>query len=147
MTLTRWDPVRDLLNFQERVNRLFQSASDEASLRPRTTCWRPVVDVLETEEGFIFRAELPGVSKENVSIVVEGNRVTLSGVRFPDEDPGRAAYHSAERIHGEFLRSFTIGTDVDAERATARYVDGLLELFLPKARENCDRRISVECLP
>lgn len=145
MTLNRWDPLRDLLNFQERANRLLQWSSEEAGSKRRAT-WCPVVDVLETPEVYIFRAELPGVGKEHINVEIRGNRLRLYGERPPSSEPAIAAYHSIERVHGLFERSFELPGLVDADRAEARYVDGVLEITLPKIEEELDRPISIVCL-
>jgi HSP20 family protein len=142
MTLNRWDPLRDLLSFQERVSRFIDVAAEESTSRRRPT-WCPAVDVLETPESYIFRAELPGVGKENISIEVQGNRVKISGERLLEPDPVIAARHSIERVHGSFERTFALPGLVDAENASASYRDGVLEVVLPKAPEESERTISV----
>ncbi len=145
MTLNRWDPLRDLLNFQERVSRLVDPTSEEPSSR-RKACWCPVADMLETPDSYIFRAELPGVGRENINIEVSGNRLRIYGERSLEAEPAIAAYHSIERIHGMFERNFTLPGQVDLDRAEANYEDGMLEVKLPKANEACERSISVVCL-
>jgi HSP20 family protein len=145
MTLNRWDPLRDLLNFQEKVSRLVDSNAKEATAK-REACWCPAVDVLETPETYLFRAELPGVGTENISIEVHGNHLRISGVRTLEPEPAIAAYHSIERVHGVFERNFALPGRVDADRATAKYEDGMLEIVLPKSDETHERRIAVVCL-
>lgn len=144
MTLNRWDPLRDLLNVQERVHRIIGHAAEEWTSR-RPTVWRPVVDVLETPEAYIFRAELPGVGRENIDIEVVGNRLRLSGERPLKSDPAIAAYHSVERAYGLFERTFTMAAEVDAEKAQASYCDGLLEVILPKAERRTGGKLYVVC--
>ena len=127
MTLIRWDPLRDMLSFQEKINRLVDTCFEEKTLR-RCVGWYPVVDVLETPDAYLFRAELPGVGKDNISIEIAGNRLTLSGERLDEPDPPLSAYHRIERVHGIFERTFTLPGSVDADKAKARYVDGVLEV-------------------
>lgn len=145
MTLNRWDPLRDLLNFQERVSRLVDSSVDESASR-RQTCWCPVVDVLETPDAYLFRVELPGVGRENINIEVRGTHLRIYGERSLEAEPAIAAYHSIERVQGIFERSFTLPGQVDADRAVAKYEDGVLEIVLPKSNEVYERNISVVCL-
>jgi HSP20 family protein len=145
MTLNRWDPLRDLLNFQERANRLLEWSAEEHASKRRAT-WCPVVDVLETPEAYIFRAELPGVGKEHINVEIRGNRLRLYGERHMSAEPAIAAYHSIERVHGVFERNFELPGLVDAEQAEARYLDGVLEIVLPKVEEESDRPISIVCL-
>ncbi len=146
MTLNRWDPLRDLLNFQERMNRAMDSAFFEAISRP-TPAWTPVVDVLETPEAYIFRADLPGVGKDRISIEVIGNRLIIRGERTPKAESGLTSYHRLERESGYFERSFGLPGDVDVERAEATYEDGVLQLVLPKSESELrPRSMTIVCL-
>jgi HSP20 family protein len=145
MTLNRWDPLRDLLNFQERMNRLVGSTLEERMLR-RSVCWRPVVDILETPHAYIFRAELPGVCRDNITIEVRGNRLVLAGERPLGSEPQWAAYLSIERIHGCFERSFLLPGPIDIDKAEATYQDGILEVTLPKSEEEHETSITVVCV-
>lgn len=145
MSLNRWDPLRDLLTIQEKLHRVLASSAGEAP-RKRKARWCPDVDMLETPEAYIFRAELAGVGKENISIEVHGRRLTIAGERFPESEPRAAAYHSIERVHGYFERSFNLPERVDLEDAEATYVDGVLEVSLPKALNERERTITVVCL-
>ncbi len=86
MTLNRWDPFRDLLNFQEKVNRIIDMKFHEKR-GTRGACWCPAVDMLETPDSYIFRAELPGVGIDNIDIEVRHRRLTLSGVRPVESEP------------------------------------------------------------
>jgi HSP20 family protein len=131
-----------MLHFQEKLNRFAESCFEERSLRPPAN-WRPVVDALETSDAYIFRVELPGVGKSNISVEVAGNRLRLSGERPDDTDPPLAAYHRIERVHGVFERTFTLPGPVDAEKAEAKYVDGLLEVFLPKTDREYECSVNV----
>lgn len=144
MTLHRWDPLRDLLKFHERANRLV-GVDLEQALRKAPARWSPVVDVLETPDAFIFRVELPGVGKDNISVEVRGNTLTLSGERFIESEPKRAVYHRIERVHGVFERSFTLPDRVDAGQVEANYTDGVLEVVLPKTAGDSDRVVRVVC--
>jgi HSP20 family protein len=144
MTLNRWDPLKDLLNFQEKLHRVVHHQTD-----PRTQCaghWCPIVDILETPEAYIFRAELPGVGRENINVELRNNQLILSGQRPIDAGPQFAAYHRIERVHGYFERSFKIPGNVDGDSAQAKYVDGVLEIILPKAEEEVERDIHIVCL-
>jgi HSP20 family protein len=143
MTLNRWDPLKDLLNFQEKIHRLTHHQEPRARC---VGCWCPVVDILETPYAYIFRAELPGVGRENIKLEVRDNQLILSGQRPNDADPQFAAYHRIERVQGFFERSFTLPGNVDAENAEAKYVDGVLEVILPKTEKQVERRIRVVAL-
>ncbi|MGO9567555.1 MAG: Hsp20/alpha crystallin family protein [Desulfomonilaceae bacterium] len=142
MTLNRWDPLRDLLNFQEKMSRLLDVCGEEGTCK-RAASWCPTVDILETPDGYLFRAELPGVGRENINIEVRGNRLVLSGERPIESEPRITAYRRMERVHGFFERSFQLPGKVDVEKAEARYVDGILEVFLPKSQEDHNRSVNV----
>lgn len=142
MTLNRWDPLKDLLNFHEKVNRLMHLDPRERAPR-RQVAWKPVVDVLETPEAYIVRVDLPGVGKDNIKIEIQGDRLTIQGERPVDDEPRMAAYHSIERETGIFERSFNLPGDVDADTAEARYLDGVLDIVLPKAQQYRERSITV----
>jgi len=132
-----------MLSFQEHVSHVMDAFAKRRHVI-RAACWCPVVDMLETPDSYIFRAELPGVGKDNVNIEIVGTRLTLSGQRPGEQDPPVAAYHTIERVHGMFQRSFDLPGPVDGENAKARYQDGVLEVFLPKSEEEVtERSISV----
>ncbi len=145
MTLNRWDPFRDLLNFHEKMNRVAHQAFDECGLG-RAGTWGPKVDVLETPEAFIFRADLPGVGRDQINIEISGNQLVISGERGLEEEPPIAAYHNVERETGCFRRTFKLPSDVDVNGASATYVDGVLQLVLPKTRESVEAGVTVVCL-
>jgi HSP20 family protein len=128
----RWDPFRDLIRIQHGLERL-------ASHGPQG--WAPAVDLCETTDAFIFTAELPGLSREQVRIDVHENRVTLHGrrdARVPCEQ-----YHQVERGHGEFMRSFVLSQPVNGDAVTADLADGVLTITVPKLPLDEARRISV----
>jgi HSP20 family protein len=145
MTLNRWDPLKDLLSFQERMISLADSSLAEGVSR-RRTWWKPLFDVLETPEAYVFRADLPGVGRDGINIEIHGNRLTISGERRMDAEAHFAAYHSMEREIGLFERSFTLPGNVDVDRAKAKYEDGVLNLVLPKSLRERKRGITVVCL-
>ena len=136
MTTRRWDPLRDLLTLQERMNRLFEESfagrlEEPAMLGSGT--WTPLADAYETPEVFVVHLELPGIEEEDVEVHVEGDELTVKGQRKglglrPDR------FHRMERSHGPFLRSFKLTEEVDPERVSAQLRDGVLRIELPKVR-------------
>jgi HSP20 family protein len=132
VAFARWDPLRDLLAIQHRLERL-------ASSSPQG--WAPPVDLCETAEAFIVTAELPGLTRDQVRIEVKDGRLTLQGrrdARVPCEQ-----YHQVERGHGEFARTFDLPSMVDVERIAADLHDGVLTITLPKSPEKGPRRVDV----
>ena len=142
MTLNRWDPLKDLLNFQEKMNKLADSYLAEG-VRTRRARWNPVVDILETPDAYVFRMDLPGVGKDRINVEIRGNQLSIHGERPLDAEAHFAAYHSVERGTGFFERSFTLPGNVDADNAEATYDDGVLDLVLPKSQETGRKTVAV----
>src|SRR5688572_10143145 len=136
MTTRRFDPLRDLLTLQERMNRLFEDTL--AATRPApplgTGSWTPLADVYETAEGFVVQVDLPGLGADDVEVHVDGDRLVLRGRRKPSEPTRPDNYYRMERSYGPFVRTFVLTPDVDPDRVTAQFRDGLLRLELPKVR-------------
>jgi HSP20 family protein len=132
VAFARWDPLRDLLTIQHRLERL-------ASSGPQG--WMPAVDLCETSEAFLLTAELPGLSRDQIRIDVHDGRLTLQGrrdARVPCEQ-----YHQVERGHGEFSRTFALPPTVDPSGITADLRDGVLTIVVPKVAGQGSRHVSV----
>jgi HSP20 family protein len=145
MTIMRWDPFRDLVTLQDRMNRLFDEsmrgarpANDES-----TTSWSPAVDIYETENEIVLKAELPEVNQKDIDIQIENNTLTIRGERKFDNTVNRENYHRIERAYGLFNRSFTLPNMVDQEKIKADYKDGILKIELPKRDESKPKQIRV----
>ncbi len=144
MTVMRWDPFRDLLTLQDRMNRLFDDsvrgarAADES-----TTSWSPAVDIYETENEIVLKAELPEVNQKDIDIQIENSTLTIQGERKPDTTIKQESYHRIERAYGRFNRSFTLPNLVDQEKIKAEYKDGVLKIELPKREERKPKQIKV----
>ena len=145
MSITRYDPFRDLRTLQEEVNRLFSSNlsrnfGDEGIGRG---AWTPTVDIYENKDQIVLEAELPGMNREDFELTIENNVLTLRGERkFEKRDEGDN-YHRVERAYGQFTRSFTLPQTVSGENATAEYKNGVLRVVLQKREEVKARRIEV----
>ena len=147
MAVVRWDPFRELVGLQDRMNRMFDESyrtrtgtEDEWSLGGT---WAPAVDIYEHEGNIVLTAELPGVDPKNVDVRVENNVLTLRGERKWDNDIKRENYHRVERAYGTFTRSFTLPNVVDTEKIKADYKEGMLRLVLPKREEAKPKQISI----
>jgi HSP20 family protein len=146
MTLVRWSsPVssRDLVGMQEEMSRLIDSVFNRGTLRETAYAFTPVVDVEETPEEFVIRADLPGVSQKDVHVNLMGDTITLRGERKQDNTREDGGYVRVERSHGQFERSFTLSSPVRADQVKATYRDGVLEIHVPKAEEAKTREIPV----
>lgn len=146
MAVVKWDPFRDLISIQDRMNRLFEqtlsrSRGDEGV---SATTWTPAVDIYETTDTIVMKAELPGVAREDIQIQINENTLTLKGERRFAKDVQEESYLRIERAYGSFHRSFTLPATVRQENIRALFKDGVLELTLPKAEESKPRKISID---
>ncbi len=152
MTLMRWTPSRDLpalpsevLGIQREINRMFDSffrGPEEDGLQ--TTSWNPLVDVTENDHSYLLNVELPGVSRNDVKIVVQDNQLTIRGEKKQEKESKNSNYHRVERSYGSFQRTFTLPTTVKAEKIEANYNDGVLTITVPKAEEAKAKEIEVK---
>jgi HSP20 family protein len=145
MSLIRWSPRRDgeLSSLRTQMDRLF----DDFVAPPFRQDWAsmtPPVDVEETAEGYVFRADLPGVEPKDVKITVNGDTLTLRGERKREEKKSEGSLHRFERSYGSFERAYTLGAPVRADQVKASYKNGVLEIRVPKAEEARSREIEVQ---
>jgi HSP20 family protein len=146
MAIVRWEPFRELSTIQSEMNRLFNSAFDAptpgdggSTLRR----WMPPMDLVETEDDFVLRADLPGMSEDDVKVEFEDGTLTISGERKSEHETKNEGYYRVERAYGSFSRSLTLPRGVDPERVTARFDKGVLEVRVPKPEERKPRRIEI----
>jgi HSP20 family protein len=132
MAFARWDPIRDLLAIQQRLDRF----------APGSSGWRPPVDLHETPAAYIVTAELPGLTREDVRIEIHDGHLSLSGTR-QERTLRCEQYHRIERGHGSFSRTFALPLAVDGEAITAELRDGVLTVTCRKDTSAAARRISV----
>jgi len=146
MAIIRWDPFRNVATLQDRINRLFEDSfprSRDIDEDISMCEWKPSVDIYETEEGIVIKAELPGVNKEDVSVEVKNNILTLKGERFVDKEIDEDKYYRRERCFGTFHRTFTLQHTVLPDKIKAKFRNGVLEIEVPKPEEEKPRQISV----
>ena len=146
MAIVRWEPFRDLMTAQRDFNRLFREAFSplfgEAELSTRS--WAPPVDIYETENDIILKAELPGVDPKDVEVRVEDNNLYLKGERKFEKEVKEQNYHRVERSYGSFARSFSLPNSINADKVKAEYKDGLLTLTMPKREEAKPKTIKID---
>jgi HSP20 family protein len=144
----RRDPLQDLLNLQERINRLFEEslgrgrAGEAGSFGSGT--WAPLADVYETEQAFFILLELPGLERADVEVLAEGKAVTVKGQRRLAASARPESFYRMERSYGSFARAFQFAETIDPDRVDARFEEGLLRLEVPKARPRSEWRVRVE---
>lgn len=146
MALVKWDPFKEVTTLQERINRLFEDAfprtrEREEDLSPGV--WRPAVDIFEGETAVVLKAELPGIKKEDVSVEVKDNVLTIKGERKAESEIKEEKYYRRERTYGSFSRSFNLQYTVKPDKIKARFKDGVLVIEVPKPEEEIPKQINV----
>ena len=146
MALVRWEPVRELSSIQSEMNRLFNTFFDTPTggNGPSVRRWIPAMDLVETDEHFVLKADLPGLAEDDVDIEVEDNVLTVSGERKAEHEDKREGYYRVERSYGAFRRSLTLPEGVDAQAVTATFDKGVLEVRIPKPEERKPRRVAIQ---
>jgi HSP20 family protein len=145
MAIVRWEPLRELTTLQNEMNRLFGSVVDTPPQGNGGTLrrWMPAMDLVETADHFVLRADLPGMSEEDVNIEVEERVLTISGERKAEQAESKDGYHRVERAFGSFARSLTLPEGVNAEAVSASFDRGVLEVRIPKPEQRKPRKISI----
>lgn len=141
--LSRLDPFADLFRIQSQLNRLFDDGSSRID-SSRGTGWLPPVDVHEDSERLLFKVDLPGIRKDEVSVRVDGGVLTIEGSRKLDLEEKRQGYHRVERAYGKFSRSFALPDSVSTEEIRAELREGVLEIALAKRKEAKPRTIEIK---
>jgi HSP20 family protein len=146
MALIRWEPVRELQTIQSEMNRLFNTffepptpGNGGSALRR----WIPAMDLVETNDDFVLRADLPGLSENDVKIELEDNVLTISGERKAEHEERKEGYYRVERASGMFSRSLTLPEGVDPEGVKASFDRGVLEVRVPKPEQRKPRKVAI----
>lgn len=143
----QWNPLQDLILLQDRMNRLFEDATERRSRVEadagddlETADWYPMADVYDGAEEFLIAMDLPGIERASLEIDINEDRLAVKGNRAPESDlPSKS-----QRPMGRFRRSFTVPSSVDQQRIEAKYKDGVLEIRLPKRKEQKSKRIEIK---
>ena len=151
MALIRWRdrgwPFRELDELREEMDRLFERTFGRTVPARRegriVRGWMPTIDMFEREDEVVVRAEIPGMSKEEIDISALGNTLTISGERKAEEEVKEDNYYCCERSYGRFQREITLPQGVNAEKIKTSYKNGILEVILPKKEETKPKKIEV----
>jgi HSP20 family protein len=144
MTIVRWEPLRELSSLQSEMNRLFNTVFDgpqAGSAGARR--WVPAMDLLETADAFVLRADLPGMGQDDVKIELDDNVLTISGERAAEHEDRQEGFYRLERAFGRFSRSLTLPKGVDQDAVAASFTNGVLEVRIPKPAQAKPRRIEI----
>jgi HSP20 family protein len=149
MSLIKWEPFREMAGLHGRLNRMFPDSffGRMGSLLEDSTVvrnWAPVVDIYETENEVVLKAELPGMEKKDIHLEVRDHTLTLSGERKHEKEEKEENFRRVERSYGKFYRSFSLPSTVDAEKVKANMKEGVLEISLPKVEEAKPKAIEIE---
>jgi HSP20 family protein len=142
MTITRWDPSREVVALQNRVNSLFRDLNDGEEAVPAPS-FAPPVDIYEDAKKVVLKLEVPGIDQKDLDIRVENHTLTVKGERKFEAEEKEQNFHRIERRYGSFFRAFTLPSTVDTESVQATYNAGVLKLELAKKPEAQPRQIKV----
>jgi HSP20 family protein len=148
MALIRWEPARELGTIQNEMNRLFNTFFDTptaagAANGSAMRRWIPAMDLVETENDFVLKADLPGLGEGDVDIELEDNVLTISGERRAEHENRKEGYVRVERSFGSFRRSLTLPEGVNPEAVRATFEHGVLEVHVPKPEERKPRKVAI----
>ena len=149
MTLVRWDQLREIEEMNERLSRAYgrqvlgrpAEGGKEALTVPD---WAPAVDIAETPEEFLIKAELPEVKKEDVKVTVENGVLRMEGERRQEKEEKTKKFHRVERAYGSFVRTFVVPDNIDEAKVSAEFKDGVLNVHLPKTEKAKHKAIEVK---
>jgi HSP20 family protein len=144
MALVRWDSSREVDSLQSEVNRLFDTffggqPANNSGLRR----WVPAMDLVETDDHLVLKADLPGLDKDDVNIEVKDGTLTVSGERKTEHEERTDGFYRVERAFGTFSRSMSLPQRIDAERISASFDRGVLEVRIPKPEERKPHRVEI----
>jgi HSP20 family protein len=149
MAIQRWDPLRDLMDLQEKMNHLFEntlarSGGQERGEAEGSASWKPPMDLFEEGDRYVLRTDLPGVSASDVEIQVENGTLHLRGERTMDGAVKREAYLRVERPYGRFSVQVALPPSVEQQGIRATHHNGVIEVLLPKKKPRTPSRIEVK---
>jgi len=145
MTIVRWDPVREIAEYQERMSRTLEGLYTQPQEELASGSWVPAVDIYTNDKReLVLKAELSDVNQEDIKLTIEDNTLTLRGERTFDTDVAKDEFHRIERGFGSFTRTFVLPPTVDAGKVSAQYKGGVLKVLLPLREEAKSRQITVQ---
>ena len=146
MALIRWEPVAELNSIQNEMNRLFNTFFEQPAPgrgNGGARRWMPAMDLVETADHYVLRADLPGLSDEDVNVQLEDNMLTISGERKAEHESEQEGYYRLERAFGAFSRSLTLPDGVEPDGVQAHFDRGVLEIRIPKPAQKKPRQVQI----
>ena len=150
MSLTRWNPAKELLNFEREMGKLFnlfdtrRGIAQEANEKLENAVWMPLTDIVEDKDKYILSLDLPGIKKEDVKIAFTNGQLTISGERKQENETKDAKYHRIERSYGAYYRSFTLPEKIKESEISAEFENGMLKIEVPKSEEVKPKEIEIK---
>jgi HSP20 family protein len=142
-SIARWDPFRNVSTLQEQVNRIFDATFPGRAAESTLTAWAPAVDIYETENELVLKADLPDINEKDLDVRIENNMLTIRGERKFEEKVNEDNFLRIERTYGSFNRSFSLPNTVNGEAISAEYKNGVLTVQLPKRAESKPKQVKV----
>jgi HSP20 family protein len=145
MTLIRWEPAREMQSLQSEMNRLFSTFFEPTNGGNGNVLrrWSPAMDLVETGEHYVLKADLPGVAESDVKIELDDNVLTVSGERNASHEENKQGYYRVERSYGTFSRTLTLPEGVDGDSIEASFDKGVLEVRIPKPEQRKPRKVEI----
>lgn len=146
MNLVKWDPLTELEAVSSRLNRMFGRTSLPAETNREMLSvadWMPSVDISESDNAYLVKAEIPGVNKDDVKVTIEDGMLTIQGERKQEQEDSGKKYHRIERCYGSFMRSFRVPDDADESAAHAEFKNGMLNVTLNKTQKRRSNAVNV----
>ena len=146
MSIVRFEPFKDLICMQDKMSRLFEDSflrSMDGEEVAANGAWSPVVDIYEKKDSIVLKAEVPGLEKDDISVVVKENVLTIKGEKKQENEVADDKFLRVERTYGSFQRSFNLSKTVDQDKLKAAYKNGVLMITLPKVPEAKPKQIEV----
>jgi HSP20 family protein len=153
MTLTRWNPTRELLNMEREFNKLFNSFGTRFGISPgngegeeeyENAIWSPLTDITEDKDNYLLSLDIPGVPRENVKISYTNGQLVISGERKQEKENKDKNYYRVERSYGRFYRSFNLPQEIKEDQIEANFKDGQLNITIPKAEKAKPKEIAIK---
>jgi HSP20 family protein len=151
MALIRWEPAREISSLQQEMNRLFNTFFEPAASTGGTgrgtagaRRWVPAMDLVETDDHFVLRADLPGMTHDDIELSLDDNVLTISGERMAEHEEQGEGFFRLERASGAFSRSLTLPDGVDGDAISATFDKGVLEVRIPKPQQRKPRKLQIQ---
>jgi HSP20 family protein len=145
MAIVRWSPFRELVSLQDEMNKVFDEFfTRRTGERADLGLWAPALDISETDNEIVVKADLPGVKKEDVSISITNNILVIKGEKKREVEENKENFHRVERVYGSFHRSIELPTAVQTDKVNASYQNGVLTIVLPKSEEAKPKEIEIK---